>query len=85
MKYRSRTDIIASLLETADRENRVGITKLMYTSFLSYYQITSYMKILMKDGFLENDKLDRLYKITAKGRQFLGLYSEMNEMLKPIS
>lgn len=84
-KNRSRTDIFASLLDTSSKENGLGITKLVYTSFLSYRQMVSYMEILMQGGLLEFGKLDRLYKITPKGRQFLGVFNEMNDMLNPIS
>ncbi len=85
MVRRDRIEIVASLLEIACIENRVGITKLMYFSFLSYPQVKSYLQILMKENHMEYDKLDKSYKITAKGQRFLGVLNEINEMLKPIS
>jgi predicted transcriptional regulator len=83
-KYRSRTEIIASILETTARENAAGITRLMFICFLSYPQIKSYLEILMKDQLLRRNDQDKVYRITVKGRQFLDLYSKMADMLKPL-
>ncbi|MFL6405037.1 MAG: winged helix-turn-helix domain-containing protein [Nitrososphaeraceae archaeon] len=39
-KYRTRTEIIHDILETARSDgNGVGKTKIMYNAFLSYYQM----------------------------------------------
>ena len=85
MARRDRIEIVASLLEKARIENRVGITKLMYSSLLSYPKVRSYLQILLKENLLEYDEFDKSYKITTKGRRFLVILNEINEMLKPIS
>jgi predicted transcriptional regulator len=45
MKYRSRNDIIAQMLQcVSDRD--ATVTRIMYQSFLSYAQIKQYLHIL---------------------------------------
>jgi predicted transcriptional regulator len=85
-KYRNLAEVYASLLENAAREDTgVGITKLMYTSFLSYRRTTIHLEVLLKEGLLVYDKSAKLYKITSNGRQFVELYTKMAKMLEPIS
>ena len=86
-RSRDTIEIYASLLENAARENAkgIGITKLMYTSSLSYGPTSLYLEVLRGQRLLDYDDSVKLYKITPKGRQFLELYTKMAEMLKPIS
>ena len=86
-RYRDTTEIYASLLENAARENAkgIGITKLMYTSSLSYGPTTLYLGVLRRQRLLDYDDSVKLYKITPKGRQFLELYNKMAKMLEPVS
>lgn len=82
LKYRSRTDILASILHTAEREDSgVGITRLMYNSFLSYKQINQYLKMLKESALLNYDTHNRKYAIIANGLKFLDLYGKMDKML----
>ena len=87
-RYRDTTKnnkIYASLLENAARENAkgIGITKLMYTSFLSYGPTFLHLEMLRR--YLDYDDSVKLYKITPKGLQFLELYNKMAKMLEPVS
>jgi predicted transcriptional regulator len=86
-RSRDTIEIYASLLENAARENAkgIGITKLMYTSSLSYGPTTLYLGVLRRQRLLEYDDSVKLYKITPKGRQFLELYNKMVKMLEPVS
>jgi predicted transcriptional regulator len=86
-RSRDAIEIYASLLENAARINGkgIGITKLMYTSSLSYGPTSLYLEILRRQRLLDYDDSVKLYKITPKGRQFLELYTKMAEMLEPIS
>lgn len=75
-KNRNLTEVYASLLASAAREDTgVGITKLMYTSFLSYRRTAIHLKILLKERLLEYDDSAKVYTITPNGRQFLDLYT----------
>ena len=81
MKYRSRAEITAEILQSA----AAGATKtrLMYKSFLSYAQIKEYLRFLMENGFLKYEEGTQLYKITPRGRQFLRINEEINELVNP--
>jgi predicted transcriptional regulator len=83
-KNRSIVETYASLLENAARENAtgMGITRLMYTSFLSHGRTVSHLEVLLKDGLLNYDDSVKLYRITSKGREFLRLCTQMAEMLE---
>jgi predicted transcriptional regulator len=86
-RYRDTTEIYAALLESAARANAtgIGITRLMYTSFLSYGPTLLHLEILRRQRLLDYDDSVKLYKITPKGRQFLELYNKMAKMLEPVS
>jgi predicted transcriptional regulator len=81
MKYRSRTDIFATILELAT-EKGIGKTKIMYVAFLSYNQINNFLNLLIDHGLLEYDETQRFYRTTKKGFQYLELYRQMEELLK---
>ena len=82
VKYRSRTDIVASILQSAAREGGgIGVTRLMYNSFLSYNQVSQYVKIIKENGLLNYDSSTGKYTISAKGSKYLELHSKMDKML----
>jgi len=76
MKHRSRTDIIAMILQGA----MVGATKtrLMQSAYLSHAQIQEYMKLLQEKGLLMHEE-GAQYKLTEKGLHFLRVYEQISE------
>jgi predicted transcriptional regulator len=92
MKNRSRNEIIASMLEIISRGGATTRTKLMYGSFLSYSQLNEYLLLLLENGMIsqhhhqqqqqkKNERDSPLFMITEKGRHFLNLYNQMNELI----
>ena len=83
MKYRSRTDIIAMVLQAA--MNGATKTRLMYGAYLSYAQIQEYTQFLQEKGLLLLEQGTSEYKLTEQGLHFLRVYSEISEIvsLKP--
>lgn len=79
MKYRSRTEIAAQILEAAN--GGVTKTRIMYSAFLSYQQLKDYLSVLMENGLIECNRVDQLYKTTDKGRKFLNLYDEISQFV----
>ena len=56
MKYRSKTDIIGSILEAVNSRGRdTGLTKskIMYSVFLSYFQLQENLLVLVEKGLIE--------------------------------
>jgi predicted transcriptional regulator len=82
MKYRSRDEITASLLQYAAENGTIAKTKMMYNSFLSYSQLLQYLEFLTGNALLKYDKLDKKYKITSKGLEFLDVYNKIEKLVK---
>lgn len=76
--YRSKTDIIVSMLEAA--RNGGTKTKIMYSSFLSYRQLRSYLELVISNDLLAYDSTKELYKTTEKGLGLLDLYKSMGTL-----
>ncbi len=79
MKYRSRTEIAATILETV----RCGTTKtkIMYKAYLSYTQIKEYLKFLQDKGLMEYEEGSSIFRITEKGILFLRAYEEITNLV----
>ncbi|HUG96798.1 MAG TPA: winged helix-turn-helix domain-containing protein [Nitrososphaera sp.] len=81
MKYRSRTDIAAAILEIA-LDGSIK-TRIMYKAFLSFPQLKEYLAVLEAKGLLEHIAIDREYRTTDKGKQFLKMYKDVGHMIFP--
>ena len=81
MKYRSRTDIVALILEATTEG--AAKTKIMYKAFLSYSQLKEYLSILLERELIEYFEKEQIFRITDKGRRFLHLYSKVMELITP--
>jgi len=79
MKYRSRTEIISMILDSVT----VGTTKtkIMYKAYLSYTQLKEYLSLLEESGMIVYEDGTQVYKITEKGRKFLKLSIEIDDMV----
>lgn len=78
MKYRSRTEIVAMILEAAN--GGATKTKIMYKAFLSYAQLKEYLSVLIENDLIEYME-GSVYKTTQKGLIFLKMNSEIEELL----
>jgi predicted transcriptional regulator len=79
MKYRSRTDIVALILEAAN--GGATKTKIMYKAFLSYAQLKEYLTVLLEKDVLEYDDETQLFRTTEKGLRLLQMYNQFDEMM----
>jgi predicted transcriptional regulator len=79
-QYRSRNDIIASILEVANG-NRVRITQIQFKAYLSYTLLKEYLVLLLKTDLLESIEGERAFRTTPKGMQFLHTHNQMSEMI----
>ena len=78
MKYRSRTDIIVSMLAAARHE--ATKTKIMYSSYLSSHQLRPYLELVIKNGLLAYDSTRQRYTTTDKGLRLLELYDAIGKL-----
>ena len=80
MKYRSRTEIVAMILEAAN--GSATKTRIMYKAFLSYAQLREYLSVLIENNLLEYLDGTQSYKTTEKGLNFLKMHDEISELLQ---
>jgi predicted transcriptional regulator len=79
MKYRSRTDIVALILEAAN--GGATKTRIMYKAFLSYAQLKEYLTVLLQNDLLEYEEGRQNFRTTEKGLQLLQMYNQFDEMM----
>jgi predicted transcriptional regulator len=83
MKYRSRTELIHDILQTANSDgNGASQTKIMYNAFLSYTQVKEYLTILIEKGLLQDDVHSRKFGVTEKGVRFLQLCDQIGDLIE---
>lgn len=80
MKYRSRSEIVRSILDAANATEGTSRTRLMYKSYLSFNQLKEYLGTLHENGLIDYEIGKRCYKITQKGIRLLELQNKMEEI-----
>ena len=80
MKNRSRTEIVALILEAAN--GGATKTKIMYKAYLSYAQLKEYLSVLIENNLIEYLEGTRTFKTTEKGLNVLKMHNEMVELLQ---
>jgi predicted transcriptional regulator len=90
MKYRSRIQIVAEILESitsiatttaADDNGKVTSTKIMYKAFLSYAQLKEYLDLLLRNDLIRYQESKGTFIITDKGMHLLELYNQLNKFI----
>jgi predicted transcriptional regulator len=79
MKYRSRTEIVAMILDSTN--GGATKTKFMYKAYLSYAQLKEYLSVLIENNLLEYVEGTQTYKTTEKGLFFLNMNNENKKLL----
>ena len=77
MKYRSRSEIVRSILEAANVSGGTSRTRLMYKSYLAFNQLKEYLTLLVENALIEYEEGMRTYRTTEKGIRLLKIQSEM--------
>ncbi len=80
MGNRSRTEIVGSILDAANKGGETR-TKIMYFAFLSYNQLNEYLSILIENDLIEYLDGTQTYKTTEKGLHFLKMNNEIRKLL----
>ena len=75
MKYRTRADIMASILDVA-RRGKSGV-QIMHDASLSSSQVHVYLRSLVGNRTVEHNRRTGMYRTTGKGIKFLRTYREM--------
>jgi predicted transcriptional regulator len=80
MILRDFQDIIAEILQSAQVDQGITKTRVMYEVQLSFTQIKEYFQYLQQNELVSYDKENRVFRTTTKGKKFLKLYNEMTEL-----
>jgi predicted transcriptional regulator len=80
MKYRSRTEIVGNILDSAN--GGASKTKIMYKAYLSYNQLKEYLSLLIENNLIEYLDGTRTFKTTEKGLNYLKMHNEIGELLQ---
>ena len=80
MKNRSRTEIVAMILDAAN--GGATKTKIMYIAFLSYNQLKDYLSAMIENNLIEYLEWTRTFKTTEKGLNFLKMHNAIGELLQ---
>ena len=80
MKFRSRIDIAAAILENTIEGSRR--TLIMYKAYISYPQLREYLTSMTMAGLIRySGDEEKTYHITEKGTRFLEIYREIDSMI----
>jgi predicted transcriptional regulator len=77
-KNRSSIDIVANILEIA--KDGAKKTRIMYLANLSYELFKKYLNFSMDKNFLEYNSIEKKYKTTNKGLDFLKNYYKFKKI-----
>jgi predicted transcriptional regulator len=80
MRYRSRTEIISQILESANGGG-VTKTKILYKASLSHDQLKEYLTVLTESNLLRYDGDTHTFKTTEKGLGFIQTYNEIDQLM----
>jgi predicted transcriptional regulator len=72
LRHRTRTDILAQVIEVA-KGKPVTKTRIAYDCFLSYDLLQEYLDVLINCDLLKFDKANQTYVATKRGIQYLDL------------
>jgi predicted transcriptional regulator len=84
MVKRSSDEIFASILKAAASREGTNLTRLMYDSLLSHRALSHYLKILIKFELIVNIHEKKMYRTTEKGRRYLKLAENIDNLLGPV-
>ena len=76
-KNRSSIEIIANILEIA--KDGAKKTRIMYLANLSFDQLKKYLNFLIDKNLLEYNPIEKKYKTTNRGSEFLKMFREFKE------
>ncbi|HEV8386127.1 MAG TPA: winged helix-turn-helix domain-containing protein [Nitrososphaera sp.] len=79
-----KTDVVAKILEAAQRDNEIGQDTISTDAYLSRPQTNEYLSLMTRNDLLKYDAGSKIYKSTRKGDAFLRTYQEMGHFISLI-
>ena len=79
-----KTDIVARILEFAQRDSEISRENISTDAYLSRPQTYEYLKFMARNDLLKYDAGSKTYRSTRKGDAFLRTYQEMGHFINLI-
>src|SRR5215471_21200956 len=79
MQNRQKEEMIRDILTVAN--GGATITHIMFKAYTSHSQAKSYLSELIEKGLVEYDALDRKYRTSPKGIEYLQVIESMSDIL----
>jgi len=76
-------DLVADILDVANKEGGVNKTRIVYRANLNFRRLEGYMEPLMERGLIRENSEggDALFETTERGREFLNRYRKTRDLL----
>jgi predicted transcriptional regulator len=79
-----KTDVVARILEIAERDNKISKENISTDAYLSRPQTNEYLSLMTRNELLSYDADSKAYKSTRKGDAFLRTYQERGHFISLI-
>ena len=79
MQNRQRDEMFRDILTVSN--GGAMISQVMFKAYLSHSQAKSYLAELIQNGFMEFDSLERVYRTSAKGLEYLKAAEAISDLL----
>jgi predicted transcriptional regulator len=80
----AKTDVVARILETAQRDTEIGQETISTDAYLSRPQTSEYLSLMTRNELLKYDSSSKTYRTTRKGDAFLKTYQQMGDFINLI-
>jgi predicted transcriptional regulator len=75
-------EVVADILDAANRRAGVNKTSIVYKANLNFGRLEHYMEFLINKGLMQKKSDDEvLFKTTEKGKEFLDRYRKVRELI----
>jgi predicted transcriptional regulator len=79
MQNRQKDEMVRDILAVSN--GGATITHIMFKAYTSHAQAKSYLSELIEQGLIEFDSIDRKYRTTPKGIEYLQAIESISEIL----
>ena len=80
MINRQKDEMIRDIL--ACTNGGATISQIMFRAYAAHSQAKSYLSLLIESGYVEFDSIDRMYRATAKGLEYLAAIQNLSDIMK---
>jgi predicted transcriptional regulator len=80
MQNRQKDEMVRDILTSAN--GGASISQVMFRAYTSHSQAKTYLGMLIENDYVEYDAVDRKYRTTAKGLDYLAAIQDLAMILK---